>query len=92
MPYYNDYRGVRRPDESLSAGRLFPIHEKLTFQIRAEFFNPFNRTYLNDPTSANAAASQVLSKGLATSGFGYINTGSTFLPSRNGQIVARVQW
>ncbi len=92
VPYYNDYRGARRPDESLSAGRIFPIREKMNFQIRAEFFNPFNRTYLNAPSSTNAQATQVMSNGQAISGFGFINVGSTFLPSRNGQLVARFQW
>jgi len=91
-PYYSDYRGERRPDESLSAGRIFPIREKMSFQIRAEFFNPFNRTYLNAPTSTNASATPVTSNGKTVSGFGFINTGSTFLPPRNGQIVARFQW
>jgi len=91
-PYYNDYRGPRRPDESLSLGRIFRIHESMSFQIRAEFFNPFNRTYLNNPDSTNAAATQRVTNGQVVSGFGRINTGSTFLAPRNGQIVARFQW
>jgi hypothetical protein len=91
-PYFSDYRYQRRPDESLSAGRIFKIKERYTFQLRAEFFNPFNRTYLNNPDSSNAAATQVTKNGQIVSGFGRINTGSTFIAPRNGQIVARFQW
>jgi hypothetical protein len=91
-PYYSDYRYQRRPDESLSAGRIFRIRERMTLQLRAEFFNPFNRVFLNNPDSTNAGASQVTKNGQIVSGFGRINTGSTFLPPRNGQIVARFQW
>ncbi len=88
--YYSDYRTARRPDEQLSLGRIFRITEKTMFSVRAEFFNVFNRTYLNNPDSTNAAATQVLSPtGTVVSGFGRINTGSTFLPPRSGQIVAR---
>jgi hypothetical protein len=91
-PYYNDYRSARRPDESLSLGRIFRLRESMSFQVRAEFFNPFNRTYLNSPDSTNAAATQKVTNGQIVSGFGRINTGSTFLSPRNGQIVARFQW
>lgn len=91
-PYYNDYRSQRRPDESLSLGRIFPVREGMTFQVRAEFFNPFNRTYLNAPDSTNAAATQRITNGQIVSGFGRINTGSTFISPRNGQLVARFQW
>jgi hypothetical protein len=91
-PYYSDYRYARRPQENLSLGRIFRYHERLTLQIRAEFFNALNRTYLNNPTSTNAAATQVVRNGQAASGFGYINTGTTFASPRHGQLVARFQW
>lgn len=88
--YYGDYRTARRPDEQLSLGRIFRITEKANFSIRAEFFNVFNRTYLNNPDSTNAQATQQVSAtGQTIAGFGRINTGSTFLPPRSGQIVAR---
>jgi hypothetical protein len=89
--YYSDYRTARRPDEQLSLGRIFRIGEKMGFSVRAEFFNVFNRTYLNNPDSTNALATQVTNPatGQTTSGFGRINTGTTFLPPRSGQIVAR---
>jgi hypothetical protein len=91
--YYSDYRTARRPDEQLSLGRIFRITEKTMFSVRAEFFNVFNRTYLNNPDSTNALATQVTgANGQTISGFGRINTGSTFLPPRSGQVVARFQF
>ena len=92
-PYYNDYRYGRTPSEQAGIGRIFPIREHMTFQIRAEFFNVFNRIYLNQPTSTNALATQTRNNlGQPTSGFGYINSGSTLMQPRNGQIVARFQF
>ena len=89
--YYSDYRAARRPDEQLSLGRIFSIREKMSFSVRAELFNVFNRTYLNVPDSGNALATQVTNPttGQTISGFGRINNGTTFLPPRSGQIVAR---
>jgi hypothetical protein len=92
-PYYDDYRYERRPSETMSIGRIFRIREAMNLQVRAEFFNVFNRVYLNNPTATNAAATQVTnSAGVATGGFGWINTGSTFSGPRSGQLVARFQW
>jgi hypothetical protein len=90
--YYNDYRYARRPDEQMSIGKVFRLTESKTLQIRAEFFNVFNRTYLNNPDSGNAAATPTLDRGVPVSGFGRISSGSTFNPPRNGQLVARFQW
>ncbi|MGH9664200.1 MAG: hypothetical protein ACRD9L_07240, partial [Bryobacteraceae bacterium] len=91
--YYNDYRYARRPDEELSLGRVFRIKESLNFQIRAELFNVFNRTYLNNPVATNAQASTGHSaNGNLSSGFGYINPSSVFASPRTGQIVARFQF
>ncbi len=91
--YYGDYRTARRPDEQLSLGRVFQVKEKRSFSLRLEMFNVFNRTYLNNPDSGNAQATQVVnSAGAVVSGFGRVNTASTFLPPRSGQIVARFQF
>lgn len=91
--YYNDYRFARRPDEELSIGRVFRIRESMTLQIRAEFFNVFNRTYLNNPDSTNFGASQAFNtSGSVSSGFGRINSGSVPNPPRAGQLVARFQF
>jgi hypothetical protein len=94
--YYTDYRFERRPNENLSLGRLFHIKERATLSIRAEFTNVFNRAQMPNPTSTNAAATQVAPTGVPTAGFGYIATGSTGatnsqqLPtSRQGSVVAR---
>jgi len=49
-PYYSDFRYQRRPAESMSIGRTFRIKEHESLEVRAEFFNIFNRVYLNNPT------------------------------------------
>ena len=91
--YYNDYRYERRPDENMTFGRVFQIREGMSFQIRAEFYNVFNRTEMNNPTATNAAATTVTNaQGQVTSGFGFINPGSTFSPPRSGQLTARFQF
>ncbi|MEI9971298.1 MAG: TonB-dependent receptor [Ignavibacteriota bacterium] len=91
-PYYDDYRGERRPTEQASLGRMFHIREKMFFEIRAEFFNLFNRYYLGNPTSSNPAATQVVRNAVPISGFGYINANSPGANQRNGQLVARFQF
>ena len=74
----------------MQASRNFKIREGMSLNLRGEFFNVFNRTEVNNPTQANAAATPVLTaSGQTTSGFGYINTGSLFSNPRSGQIVAR---
>jgi hypothetical protein len=90
--YYNDFRYARRPNEQLSLGRVFRIREAISFQIRAEFFNAFNRTYMNDPVATNPLQTPTRSNGILTGGFGYINPGSLNSQPRNGQIVARFQF
>lgn len=98
--YYNDYRSARRPDEQLSIGRMFRVKERYTFSVRAEFFNVFNRTYLNNPNGGTPAAgagnpaqtTQFNSAGILTAGFGRIDPASVYSPPRSGQIVARFQF
>ncbi len=91
--FYNDYRSARRPDEQLSFGRVFRIRERMSFQIRGEAFNAFNRLQLANPSSGNALATQNRnSAGVPTSGFGYINSASLFSSNRTAQIVGRFQW
>ena len=34
----------------MSLGRMFRIKERMSLQVRAEFFNVFNRTYLANPS------------------------------------------
>jgi hypothetical protein len=89
-PYYSDFRYERRPGEQMSLGRLFRIKEQMTLQVRAEFFNVFNRTYLANPSLTAPTQPQARnSLGQPISGWGYINPTSLFSQPRNGQLVAR---
>ena len=91
--FYSDYRYQRRPEEQISLGRTFRIREHLSFQLRGEFFNIFNRVEMNNPTATNSLATPTRTpQGQPTSGFGYISTASTFSGPRNGQLVGRIQW
>jgi hypothetical protein len=91
--YYNDYRQARRPNESMSLGRMFRFGERASFEVRAEFSNIFNRTFINNPTSTNARDSQrVGSNGQTIAGFGRINPLSPAPTPRQGTIVARVRF
>jgi hypothetical protein len=94
--YFSDYRTQRRPVEAMNFGREWPIKERFKLNLRVEFTNIFNRSYVNNPTSANALATQTRVKTGATagntaSGFGFINTLS-YTPQvgpRSGEVVAR---
>ena len=89
-PYYSDFRYERRPLESMSVGRQIRLREKMSLQVRAEFFNIFNRTYLSNPSLTAPTQPQARNAaGIPTSGFGYINSTTLFSQPRNGQLVAR---
>ena len=89
-PYYSDFRYARRPSEQLSLGRRFRVRERTAFDVRAEFFNIFNRTYLADPALTAPTSPQARnSAGVPISGWGYINPTSLRTQPRNGQLVAR---
>jgi hypothetical protein len=99
--FYSDYRLQRRPNETMSLGRIFPIKEKASLNIRIEFTNVFNRAETPNPTSTNALAQQTRAvasdpNSRGTAGFGWINTlgvaattSSGTPTSRQGAIVAR---
>ena len=99
-----DFRGVRRPVQNMAFGRQFRVKERTTLEIRAEFSNVFNRTYLNNPslTSPQTAPVCVLPNGTngacsqpglqVVSGFGSINTSTTAFPPRVGQLVAQFRF
>ncbi|MCI0353298.1 MAG: hypothetical protein L0Z53_28090, partial [Acidobacteriales bacterium] len=92
-PYYNDYRGFRRPSEQLSFGRTFKIRESVGIEFMAMFFNAFNRVYLNNPDSGNARATKNFApNGTTLSGFGRINTGGTAFGPRDGVLSARLHF
>jgi hypothetical protein len=99
--FYNDYRQQRVPDEQINFGRIFRISEKVQFQLRAEFFNAFNRTRLVPfattfngvaSTAINASATQVVSNGQVVSGFGAVLMGDRDMGQnpRTGQLVGRI--
>jgi hypothetical protein len=89
-PFYTDFRYERRPVEQMSLGRMFRIREKMSLQVRAEFFNIFNRTYLANPSLTAPTQPQARNgAGAPTSGWGYINPTSLYSQPRNGQLVAR---
>jgi hypothetical protein len=91
--FYGDYRQQRRPQEQASIGRIFRLREKVSFQIRAEFFNILNRTYLGNPSATNPTATQQRNaQGVPTAGYGFINAISLQANPRNGQIVGRLTW
>ncbi len=104
-PYYNDLRWQRQPQESLSLGRTFGLtkENRVKLDVRAEFFNVFNRLFLaspagvgtnTQPAGPNAAAPTTRNQfGALTSGYGFVNTfnGNGTQP-RTGQIVGRISF
>src|SRR5579883_2316280 len=92
-PYYNNFRWQRQPAESLSLGRTFGMGAEGRFKldVRAEFFNVFNRLYLSSPSGVgqttqpagpNPAAPIVKTGGILTSGYGVVNTSNITLPGQ----------
>jgi len=99
--YYSDYRKQRRPAENMNLGRTFRIREGMTFSLRMELSNVFNRAYWADPTLTsltNAKQLQTrLPNGNTAAGFGRVLAtaptafGSTLnLAPRQGLLIARV--
>jgi hypothetical protein len=98
---YTDFRGPRHPTESFNFGRNFRIKERMNFQVRMEFTNALNRTFLGNPVTNVAPANPVGRNNLGqiNSGFGTINAtsavngaptlgGNLSLP-RQGTLIAR---
>lgn len=83
--YYGDFRGGWRPQENFNIARNFRIREQMTLQIRAEFVNIFNRTYLGYPTTTFFGVSHNPA-GQITGGFGTVN--ETLAPHTNSIPVA----
>jgi hypothetical protein len=97
-PFYGDYRGPRYPNEQLGFGKVIPLREGLSFSLRADFFNVFNRwAYpgLNN-TSNPFQTPQYGGDGSISNGFGFFGdgisgAGGNFAP-RSGEFVARIQF
>ncbi len=87
--YYSDYRTQRRPQENMNLGRTWRVKENMTFNLRFEVTDAFNRGHYNNPTSTNAKAPQTLqANGNAASGFGWLSPATAAAP-RNGLVVGR---
>jgi len=96
-PFYNDFRYARHPNENINLGRTWRFRERMSLNLRVEFSNFLNRTFLNNPaaTSPTNPTTPVTrnSAGLLTGGWGYITTAfsstNQLAQPRNGVIVAR---
>jgi hypothetical protein len=83
---FNDYRYQRRPLEQMSLGRVFAIHESMSFELRMQFFDVFNRAELADPAGTNALQSTVTGTSGVQSGFGFVNPNSLYSQPRQGEL------
>jgi len=103
--YYNDFRGQRRPTENFNVGRTFRIRESMSFSVRAEFVNIFNRTVLPAPSSGTpltpttcflsgvSGPTGACTPGAAyASGYGVESTLAIGGGVRTGQMVARFRF
>jgi hypothetical protein len=93
--YYNDYRGPHQVSENMNLGRTFQFRERMSLNVRAEFFNVFNRVTLGNPSSSNPLQTTTVNNATgAISGFGFYSIGSTSNSGspRVGLLVARFQF
>jgi hypothetical protein len=86
---YNDYRYRRAPMESLSLERIFRIREQMSFNIRVEMSNVFNRTRIPLPYNSMLLPQVRDANGNAISGFGYASNWQNAGGQRTGQLVMR---
>jgi hypothetical protein len=100
-PFYDDYRYARHPIENMGLGRVWRLKERFSLEMRVDFANIFNRTYLNNPTATGFSNPQSTNHsgplaGLNSGGFGYINLAvsptTPYAQPRNGTIVLRVRF
>lgn len=100
--FFNDFRGQRRPIISGGLGKEFRIRERVTFSLRAEFFNLLNQNLsVADPSTGSPQNPPTRSaNGLLTGGFGFMNylgiasnsVNSSLPTPRTGQLVARFEF
>jgi hypothetical protein len=93
-PFYSDYRYSRHPSENVNLGRTWKFRERMSLNLRVEFSNFMNRTFLNNVTSTNPTTPITRNAaGQIAGGFGWINTAfsstNQLAQPRNGTIVAR---
>lgn len=97
-PYYNDYRYQRRPKESLSLAKTARIKERYRIDIRAEFFNIFNRAVVPNPSGPSVTNPRLTpiydpATGATVQGFGRIDpTEASIATPRKGQVVLRFEF
>jgi hypothetical protein len=96
-PYYGDFRYARHPIENINVGRTWRIKERISLNLRVEWSNFLNRTYIPNPTATNPTVKVTRNNlGNLTGGFGYISTAfqptSQLAQPRNGVIVMRVSF
>ena len=101
IAYYNDFRAQRRPIISGGLGKEFRVREKMSFSLRAEFFNLFNQNLsIAPPSTGSPALPPTRSNGVLTGGFGFLNyngiasnsVNSSLPTPRTGQLVARIEF
>ena len=103
--YYTDFRGQRRPTESLSLGKRFNLRQKdnrMAFSVRMELFNFLNRmeSFPDPSTGSPQNPATRNAQGILTGGFGFVNfnnissnnQNNTYHAPRAGQIVARFEF
>ena len=64
-----------RPNESANFSRNFRIKEGISLNVRAEFSNIFNRTFVPNPTVATNFGAAPVKFGAGTANTGLYNTG-----------------
>lgn len=98
--YYSDFRGQRRPSESISLGKSIPLYnERMRVSFRAEFFNIFNRM-ISFPNPDTAMNPKTWSGDVLSGGFGFINytqitsnsQNNNYPAPRTGQVVLRFEF
>ena len=90
--FYDDFRLQRRPSEQLGIGRVFRFRERISFEVRGEWFNALNRTVMPNPNAANPLQTPAYNaQGVPTAGYGRIDA-TTATGQRNGQFVSRLRW
>jgi hypothetical protein len=98
------FRGMRYPAENANFSRTFRIKERVTFQIRAEFTNIFNRVQYAFPLFATSAINlgnfataptrftSGPNQGLYSGGFGTIVPEAGTVGMRAGTLVGRISF
>ena len=101
IAFFNDFRGQRRPIISGGLGKEFRVRERVTFSLRAEFFNLLNQNLsIADPSTGSPQNPPTRSNGVLTGGFGFLNyfgiasnsVNSSLPTPRTGQLVARFEF